>query len=133
MNNRHKYFRNLRYKQKLETRYDNSGCNSGVYFITHEVDPRYIREHKAWFQAHVHYYLNLSEFDKANGRHYYRYWDRPEVTYSIVKHSWGRNGWKKLMKYQTARRNRRIKIAEDDVAVREKGFYKKVEDIWNYD
>jgi hypothetical protein len=37
------------------------------------------------------------------------------------------------MKQQTARRNRRIRIAEDDTSCRAKSFYKKVEDRWNYD
>jgi hypothetical protein len=37
------------------------------------------------------------------------------------------------MKRQTARRNRRIKINEDDSVPAMKSFYKKVEDIWNYD
>ena len=45
MNNRHKYLRNLRYKQKLETQYNNRGyAGSNVYFITKEPDPRYERE-----------------------------------------------------------------------------------------
>lgn len=131
MNNRHKYFRNLRYKQKLETRHDNGGCNSGVYFLTLEPDPRQLRKEKAWYEAHP--YVSPREDFKVTGRHYYRYWERPEVPYAIIEHEWGRNGWKKVMKWQTSRRNRRIKITEDDVAWREKSFYKKYEDRWNYD
>ena len=74
-----------------------------------------------------------AEFEKVKGRDYYISWKRPEVPYSIKEYMHGRNGWKKVMKWQTARRNRRIKITEDDAAWREKSFYKKVEDIWNYD
>lgn len=35
--------------------------------------------------------------------------------------------------FSTARRSRRIKITEDSAAWREKNFYKKYEDRWNYD
>ena len=127
MNNRHKYFRNLRYKQKLEARYDNyDGWHTGVYFTTKEPDPRQMRE-----LQHARYGNNKPE--KFLGHDFYLCWRRPEVSYSIREFVWGRNGWKQVMKQQTSRRNRHIKITEDDVAVREKGFYKKVEDIWNYD
>lgn len=125
MNNRHKYFRNLRYKQKLESRYDN-WCEryTGVYFTTEEPDPRYIREHQnaRWFKN-----------EKFLGHDWYLCWHRPEVPYSIREYEHRPSAWKQLMKQQTTRRNRHIKITEDDVRVREKGFYKKVEDPWNYD
>jgi hypothetical protein len=130
MNTRHKYFRNLRYKQKLETNHDNGGYASHVYFITKEPDTRAMRED-------THFYLRRpdvipGDWDKRRGHDYFMYFERPEVPYSIAEHHWGRNGWKKVMKWQTARRNRRIRIKEDDVAVREKSFYKKYEDRWNY-
>lgn len=129
MNNRHKYFRNLRYKQKLEASYDQSnGMYTNVYFITQEPDPRYLREY-----GHRYPYSCFSVYDKYRGHDYYLTWKRPEVAYSIIEYEYGRNGWKQLMKHQTARRNRRIKITEDEAAPREKGFYKKVEDRWNYD
>jgi hypothetical protein len=56
MNNRHKYFRNLRYKQSLETRYNHRdtgrhGGWTGVYFVTDEVDPRDIREQFYQYQT----------------------------------------------------------------------------------
>ncbi len=131
MNNRHKYFRNLRYKQKLETRHDNGGYSSGVYFITKEPDTRAIRESNNFYLRYPD--ADPAEWEKVKGRDYYRYWARPEIPYSVVKHSWGRNGWKKVMKWNTARRNRRIKITEDDSAWNAKSFYKKYEDRWNYD
>ena len=55
MNNRHKYFRNLRYKQKLEAEYDNG--NRNIYFITKKPDPRELRRwnHKPYIQES---YLN---------------------------------------------------------------------------
>lgn len=130
MNSRHKYFRNLRYKQKLETNHNNGGYSSNVYFITKEPDTRALREDKHWYLGDPKL---TPEWDKRRGHDYYIYFDRPEVPYSIIEHCWGRQGWKKVMKRQTARRNRRLKITEDDLAPRCKSFYKKVEDRWNYD
>ena len=131
MNNRHKYFRNLRYKQKLENNHNKGGYSANVYFITQEPDTRARREDNNFYLRNPD--RSPEEWDKRTGHDYFMYFDRPEVPYSIIEHHWGRNGWKKLMKYQTARRNRRIKITEDDVACREKSFYKKYEDRWNYD
>ena len=132
MNNRHKYFRSLRYKQNLEARYDKqNGWHTGVYFITKEPDTRARREcnndYLRWPD------IDHSKYDRLRGHSYYMYCKRPEVAYSIMEHRWGRNGWKKLMKQQTSRRNRRIKVTEDDAAIRAIGYYKKVEDRWNYD
>ena len=131
MNNRHKYFRNLRYKQKLENNHDKGGYSANVYFVTQEPDTRARREGNNFYLRNPD--RSPEEWDKRTGHDYFMYFDRPEVPYSIIEHHWGRNGWKKLMKYQTARRNRRIKITEDDAACREKSFYKKYEDRWNYD
>ena len=132
MNNRHKYFRNQRYKQSLEARYNQfNGKDTNLYFITKEVDPRSVRESNNFYLRNPD--LDPIEWEKANGREYYISWKRPEVIYSVQEYSHGRNAWKQLMKYQTRRRIRRIKITEDDVAWREKNFYKKYEDRWNYD
>ena len=132
MNNRHKYFRNLRYKQNLEARYRNDGWLTNIYFITKEPDTRARREgNNSYLSSRPD--VDPSSYDKRTGHDYYMYWKRPEVPYSIIEHQWGRNGWKKVMKWQTSRRNRRIKISEDDASWREKSFYKKYEDRWNYD
>lgn len=131
MNNRHKYFRNLRYKQKLEARYDHyDGYHTGIYFLTKEPDPRAIREDNNFYLRNPKL---TSEWDKRKGHEHFMYYKRPEVPYSVIEFQWGRNGWKKIMKWQTARRNRRIKITEDDTSWRAKSFYKKYEDRWNYD
>lgn len=94
MNNRHKYFRNLRHKQKLEAKaHAHRTYWSHVFFTTKEPDTRDIREsmnsilwsmgrknisfeeaveeHLGWYSRHT------------NGR--YIYYDRPEVPYSIHK------------------------------------------------
>ena len=125
MNNRHKYFRNLRYKQKLEADYNQwNGRYTNVYFVTQEPDPRYIRENRYKYP-----YSCWSVYSKYRGHDFYLMWKRPEVSYSILEYQHG----KKVMKHNTARKNRRIKIKEDDAAWREKSFYKKYEDCWNYD
>ena len=132
MNNRHKYFRNLRYKQKLEARHTNYwNWHSGIYFITQEPDPRAVRESNNFYLRYPD--TDPAEWEKVRGKDYYISWKRPEIPYSIKEYMHGRNGWKKLMKYQTARRNRRLKITDDATSPRAKSFYKKVEDIWNYD
>ena len=129
MNKRHKYFRNLRYKQKLEASYLKwNGRYTNVYFVTKEPDPRYIREN-----GHRYPYSCFSVFNKYRGHNYYLTWKRPEVQYSILEYQHGRSGWKKVMMWNTSRRNRHIKIDEDDSSPRNKGYYKKVEDRWNYD
>ena len=131
MNNKHKYFRNLRYKQKLEARYHTDGWYSGIYFITKEPDPRSIRESNNFYLKYPD--TDPAEWERARGKSYYISWKRPEVPYSIVEYRHGRNGWKTVMKWNTTRRNRRIKITEDDRAPSMKSFYKKYEDRWNYD
>ena len=97
-NQRHKYFRNQRYKQKLENNHDNGGYSANVYFITQEPDTRARREDNNFYLRNPD--RNQSEWDKRTGHDYYMYFDRPEVPYSVVEHSWGRNGWKKFMKHQ---------------------------------
>ena len=131
-NKRHKYFRNKRYKQKLEARYNEfNGKYTSLYFITNEPDPRGIREDNNFYLRNPD--LSPSEWDKRKGHAYFMYFKRPEVPYSIMECQWGRNGWKKIMKWNTARRNRHIKIDEDDRAPSMKSFNKKYEDRWNYD
>ena len=45
MGRQHKYFREQRYKQKLENRVTNSDYFDRVYFLTKEPDPRHEREY----------------------------------------------------------------------------------------
>ena len=131
MNNRHKYFRTLRYKQKLEARYHNDGWRSGVYFITQEPDPREVRESNNFYLRYPD--ADPVEWERARGKSYYISWKRPEIPYSVLEYQHGKSSCKKAMKRNTTRRNRRIKITEDDVSCMEKSIYKKNEDRWNYD
>jgi hypothetical protein len=115
MNNRHKYFRNLRYKQKLETKYDNG--NRNIYFITKKPDPRELRRwnHKPYIQES---YLN-----KFTGHDYYICWERPEVPYSIME--WQEEyGYKKFCKKYS---NRIVRRSKNDFQY---NGYRKEFDLW---
>jgi hypothetical protein len=135
MNNRHKYFRNLRYKQKLENRYDNrdySWCR--LSFITDEPDPRYIREYAHKYQFRSKYDITYEEkvqkfLDDANkpfrGHEYYLYYDRPEVPYSIIEYKdrpYGKN--KKFYKKYTTR------VVRHSKDVLQHNQYRKQFDLW---
>lgn len=81
----HKYFRNQRYKNKLEHMVgENRTYWSRVYFITKEADTRFRRENA----TEIAYYESRGwEYDKPYGGHdYYIYWERPEVEYSIKEY-----------------------------------------------
>ena len=118
MNNRHKYFRNLRYKQKLESQYDNRDYSwSRVYFVTKEPDPRYERERYFRFSG--------SDDEKYRGHNYYLYYDRPEVPYSVIEdrdRPFGKN--KKFYKKYTSR------IVRHSKDVLQHNQYRKQFDLW---
>lgn len=108
MNNRHKYFRNLRYKQKLEAKYNNG--NNHIYFITKEPDTRQCR------------YLNRS-YEKFRGHDYYISWERPEVPYTIIK--WhDEYGYKKFCKKYS---NRIVRRSKNEF---QHNGYRKEFDLW---
>jgi hypothetical protein len=118
MNNRHKYFRNLRYKQKLETQYNNRDYSwSRVYFVTKEPDPRYARE---WGDR-LYYRIDK----KYRGHDYYLYYDRPEVPYSIIEYTdrpYGKS--KKFYKKYTSR------VIRHSKDVLQHNQYRKQFDLW---
>ena len=122
MAKKHKYFRNLRYKQKLENM---AGKNrtyfSRVYYLTKEPDPENERKDsgKWWYRGPK----------KAKGRNYYLYWDRPEVDYAIVEYTTPRRS--KMNKYYKKRSNKKVR---QDVETYNYGSYKKKFDIkWSLD
>lgn len=134
MKNRHKYFRNLRYKQKLETRYNNRDYSwSRVYFLTEEPDPKYIREYALKYLGR---YSNCTleevierQLKDMNtyyrGHNYYLYYDRPEVPYTIVESEdrpYGKS--KKFYKKYTSRVIRHSKDALQH------NQYRKQFDLW---
>ena len=82
----HKWFRNERYKLKLERDVGNHKTYySNVFFITLEPDPKYIREN--FYQYWASCWTEEKKWDyllhKEHGKDYYVYYDRPEVLYSI--------------------------------------------------
>ena len=88
MKNKHKYFVNERWKNKLEHDVDEHKTYfSNVFFVTKEPDPRYMRETfyrcccgLSWsYERRLAYVMR-----EAAGRNgVYVYYDRPEVPYSI--------------------------------------------------
>ena len=85
----HKWFREQRYKQKLERDVDkHKTYYSNVFFITQEPDPKYIRERLCHRWAH--WWTEEKKWErltrKVRGKDYYVYYDKPEVPYSIQYH-----------------------------------------------
>ena len=93
MNNRHKYFRNLRHKEKLEGKAH--ACRtywSHVMFYTDEPDPRDLRESASSIYHRVKWKGSLEkaiedyiEFDRKIGNGKFIYYKRPEIPYTIHK------------------------------------------------
>ena len=129
---RHKYFRNLRHKQKLEAKVGtNHTYWSHVYFITEDPDPKYERECNYRFL----YYSRGREVDsKATGKDYYIYYDRPEIPYTILKvHTKGK--YSKLKSYYKRYSNRIVRqCAKQKHECYNNGQYKKQFDLkWTLD
>lgn len=122
-NRNHKYFRKQRYNNKLEKRVGaNKRYNTKVFFITKEPDSRAIREHQ-------HRFWYYGE-EKARGKEYYRYWKRPEISYSIQE--W-RKDPRESARYRDCRKytNRRLRQAwKQRGEVYQYSNYKKVYDMW---
>ena len=122
MAKQHKYFRKLRYKQKLENM---AGKNrtyfSRVYYLTKEPDPENERKDSGvwWYRGP----------EKVKGRNYYLYWDRPEVDYAIVEYVTPRRS--KMNKFYKHRSNKKVR---QDAETYNHGLYKKKFDIkWSLD
>ena len=119
----HKYFRKLRYKQKLENMGGNNRTYfSRVFFLTKEPDPQNEKEYQKsrWYRGP----------EKVKGRNYYRYWDcRPEVDYTILEYTTPRRS--KMNKFYKKRSNKKVR---QDHEVYNHGLYKKKFDIkWSLD
>lgn len=92
MKKQHKYFRNLRHKEKLESKvHAHKTYWSHVMFITDEVDPKDLRENalrrlyirsNETFEEALERYIEWNRCD-SNGK--FIYFERPEVSYSILK------------------------------------------------
>lgn len=122
MGRQHKYFRKKRYKQKLENMVHECDTNfSRAYFLTKNPDPRHERK----TQGNRFYYGE----EKVPGRNYYRYWERPEVEYTILEYTSPRRS--KCNKFLKKKANKKIRQCEDFY---NHNLYKKQYDIkWSLD
>ena len=125
---RHKYFREQKYKQKLESKYNAIGRYSNVYFITTTPDPRAIRE---WQHFYSPRWLP-GEWDKKRSRNYYEYYSRPEIAYTILEHAHGNSGYKADLKKQS---KNKLKTAcqRNPELVFDKSVARKTCDRWHFD
>ena len=115
MNNRHKYFRKLRYKQKLEKKYDNN--NQHIYFITKDPNPRELRKLTCFPYSKKHY------LNKFRGHDFYISWNRPEIPYSIK--TWHtKNNFKTYYKKYS---NRIVRKSKNEF---QHNSYRKEFDLW---
>ena len=130
---RHKWFRNERYKLKLERDVDNHQTYySNVFFITKEPDPKYIR--KRFYQHWSSWWTEEKKWDcllqKERGKDYYIYYDRPEVPYSIqYNHKSPRRS--KRQKDLKKRTNRKIRQAfKQKGKVYQNNEYRRIQEFW---
>lgn len=118
MKPRHKFFRNQRYKNKLESKIEwkHLACGKYYYFITKEPDPRSLRE---W---------PFLPDRKAIGKDYYVYfyWNgRPETDYTIMQGQCHR----RFPKYYRNYCNRRVRKTFKN-EIYDHGLYKKLNEYW---
>ena len=107
----HKWFRNERYRLKLERDVDNHKTYySNVFFITKEPDYEYIN--RRWNEHWASWWTDEKKWEylacKERGKDYYVYYDRPSVPYSIQYYhkSPRRSARQKDLKKRTSRRLR---------------------------
>ncbi len=138
MNNRHKYFRNLRHKQKLERTYEQTGTGrygrcTNVFFLTKEPDPKDIRENtlkyvNRWYMSDLTYDEIIDKILEREtkpfpGRDFFYYYDRPEVEYTILEREKPSNRKSYYKKYS----NRVVRRSKD---VLQHNQYRKQFDLW---
>ena len=129
----HKWFRNERYKLRLERDVDNHKTYySNVFFITQEPDPKYIRER--FYQHWAHWWTDEKKWEyllqKERGKDYYVYYDRPEVPYSIQYYH-KRANRSRRQKDLKKRTNRRVRQAfRDKGEIYQHNEYRKLQEFW---
>lgn len=117
---KHKYFSNLRYREKLEHRSKLPSSYNNVEFLTTTPDSRYEREQQ--------YRYGLGLFNEpVRGRNYYRYFDRPEVPYTVHEiHT--RSRYSKMKKYYKQYSNKIVR--QQRTATYNHNQYRKQFDMW---
>ena len=129
----HKWFRNERYKLKLERDVDNHKTYySNVFFITKEPDYEYIN--RRWNEHWAHWWTDEKKWEyltrKERGKDYYVYYDRPRVPYSIQYYhkSPRRSACQKDLKKRT---NRKIRHAfRDKGEIYQHNEYRRIQEFW---
>lgn len=120
---KHKYFRNKRYKEKLDNKYIPGYANKHKYYITHEPDTRYEREYWVYWLDHGYKYYPFNE--KQRGRHYWLYFEKPEVPYTIKI----KQNHRKYPAYLRKVHRRRIRKTYRNEVI-DGGLYKKYNEYW---
>ena len=120
MGKKHKYFRNLDYKNKLETLYNNTHRSypARVKFITKEPDTGELKR-DIRFPTEVN--INFARIGNSNK---FEYWDRPEVPYSILK---GIYGYGNAKQYYKRHSNKLVRRTKD---IYNHNSYRKIFDLW---
>ena len=129
----HKWFRNERYKLKLERSVDNHKTYySNVFFITKEVDYEYVQ--KCWNEYSSYWCTDERKWEyltrKERGKDYYIYYNRPSVPYSIQYYhkSPRRSARQKDLKKRT---NRKIRQAfKQKGEVYQNNEYRRIQEFW---
>jgi hypothetical protein len=129
----HKWFRNERYKLKLERDVDkHKTYYSNVFFITKEVDYEYVQ--KRWNERWAHWWTDERKWEyltrKERGKDYYVYYDRPSVPYSIQYYhkSPRRSARQKDLKKRT---NRKVRQAfRDKGVIYQNNEYRRIQEFW---
>ena len=114
---KHKYFRNKRYKEKLNNKYIPGYANKHKEYITKEPDTFYQRTYQ------VFWYDGFNE--KQRGRHYWLYFEKPEVPYTIKV----KQNHRKYPAYLRKVHRRRIRKTYEDEIING-GLYKKYNEYW---
>ena len=131
---KHKYFRDLEYKEKLEHRYDEKRgryCGRSVYFLTEDVDTRFIREEWHHVLRFDNTYRAKHLFEKNSNSNRFIYWDRPEVDYTVHEYLYKKESRKTFFKKYDNRVFRR-KMKKCENILPSGGEYKKYCYAWWY-
>ena len=129
----HKWFRNERYKLKLERDVDNHKTYySNVFFITKEPDYEYIN--RRWNEHWASWWTDEKKWEyltrKERGKDYYVYYDRPSVPYSIQYYhkSPRRSARQKDLKKRT---NRKVRQAfKQKGEIYQHNEYRRTQEFW---
>ena len=129
----HKWFRNERYKLKLERDVDNHKTYySNVFFITKEPDYEYIN--RRWNERWASWWTDEKKWEyltrKERGKNYYVYYDRPSVPYSIQYYhkSPRRSARQKDLKKRT---NRKVRQAfKQKGEIYQNNEYRRTQEFW---